>query len=454
MAPAHRATKWPRARGLANLGLMPRTRAGLGPVERAVLANGLGVVVVPEPAATLVGVSVVYNVGFRSEPEGRTGFAHLFEHMMFQGSAHVDKMGHMRTIESAGGIVNGHTRADVTAYYEAVPSAALELALYLEADRMAALALTEENLRNQVAVVKEEIRRNVLNQPYGGFPWIPLPALAFRTYPNAHNGYGDFSHLEQATVEDGRDFYKRYYNPANAVLAVVGGCRTEEVVSLAERHFGAIRGRRRPKHGPWTEPALTSEKHQRVASALVPQPAFAIGYRTPDPVGDLKSFLPYFMLAELLAGGEASRLRRRLLHQDKNATDVSASIGTFGDDAFMVRDPTLLRVVVHHPGQASTEKLLGAVNEEVEALASEGPRKGELERAVASFASSHWKGLAPLLHRCHIVGSVETVQGRAELLSELPDLLAAVAPAQVTGAAEGILSQHRAVYELVAERGK
>ncbi|MCL6091345.1 MAG: insulinase family protein, partial [Actinobacteria bacterium] len=331
---------------------MPKTRAGLGPVERAELANGLRVVVVPEPAAALVGVSVVYNVGFRSEPEGKTGFAHLFEHMMFQGSAHIDKMGHMRTVESAGGIVNGHTRPDVTAYYEAVPSGALELALYLEADRMAALALTEENLRNQVAVVKEEIRRNVLNRPYGGFPWIPLPALAFRSYPNAHNGYGDFSHLERATLQDSIDFYRRYYNPANAVLAVVGGCRTEEVVLLAERYFGAIRRRSAPKYGPWPEPALGSERHQKVVSSLVPQPAFAIGYRTPDPVGDLEGFLPYFMLAEILGSGEASRLRRRLLHQDQSATDVSAFIGTFGDDAFMVRDPTLFTVVVHHPGKA------------------------------------------------------------------------------------------------------
>lgn len=432
---------------------MPSTRTGVGAVERAELDNGLKIVVAPEPGTTLVGVSVVYNVGFRSEPEGRTGFAHLFEHMMFQGSANVAKMEHIRMVESAGGIVNGHTRSDVTAYYEAVPSAALELALYLEADRMSALALTEENLRNQVAVVKEEIRRNVLNRPYGGFPWIPLPALAFRSYPNAHNGYGDFSHLEQATLDDGRDFYTRYYNPANAVLTVVGGCRTEDVVSLAERHFGGIRRRRAPKHGPWPEPALASERRERVISSLVPQPAFAIGYRTPDPVGNLDAFLPYFMLSEVLAGGEASRLRRRLLHEDKNVTDVSTSIGTFGDDAFMVRHPTLLRIVVHHPGRATTDELLQAINQEIEALVAEGPRKGELERAVASFASAHWKGLAPLFQRSHTVGSVETVQGRAELLGELPELLRSVDAAQVVRAAEEALSQHRAVYELVPREG-
>ena len=138
--------------------------------ERTVLSNGLKVVVVPDPAATLVGVAVVYDVGFRSEPEGRTGFAHLFEHMMFQGSAHVGKVEHIRLVESAGGVMNGHTLPDLTAYYEALPPSALELALFLEADRMSSLVVSEENLRNQVDVVKEEILVNVLNRPYGGFP--------------------------------------------------------------------------------------------------------------------------------------------------------------------------------------------------------------------------------------------------------------------------------------------
>ncbi len=211
---------------------MPARRQRLHRFERTVLGNGLKVVVVPDPAVALVGVAVVYNVGFRSEPEGRTGFAHLFEHMMFQGSAHVGKVEHIRLVESAGGTMNGHTLPDLTAYYEALPPSALELALFLEADRMGSLVISEENLRNQVDVVKQEILVNVLNRPYGGFPWIPLPALAFDTYPNAHNGYGDFSHLEQATVKESKDFYNTYYSPSNAVLAVVGACQPDEVFAL------------------------------------------------------------------------------------------------------------------------------------------------------------------------------------------------------------------------------
>src|SRR5690349_6954339 len=191
-------------------------------LTRFTLPNGLRVVLAPDPTAPVVGVSVHYDVGFRSEPEGRTGFAHLFEHLMFQGSDNVAKVEHMQLVQAAGGVCNGHTQADITCFYEALPSAALELALWLEADRMARLSLDEENLRNQVSVVEEEIKVNVLNRPYGGFPWLRLPPVAFDTFPNAHNGYGSFADLESATVADAQVFFTRYYAAGNAVLALAG----------------------------------------------------------------------------------------------------------------------------------------------------------------------------------------------------------------------------------------
>jgi zinc protease len=416
--------------------------------QRSVLSNGLKVLVVPDPADNLVGVSVVYNVGFRSEPEGRTGFAHLFEHMMFQGSAHVGKVEHIRLVESAGGVMNGHTRADLTAYYEALPPSALELALFLEADRMGSLAITEENLRNQVDVVKEEILGNVVNRPYGGFPWIPLPALAFDLYPNAHNGYGDFSHLEQATVEESKDFYTTYYAPSNALLTVVGSCQPDEVFSLAERYFGPIPHRPVPAHGPWPEPRLAKDRHRRVSDPLVPQPAFAIGYRTVDPVGQLGRYVVYHLLAAVLGSGDASRLTARLLHKDHNVTDVGCMLGTFGDDDFFVRDPSLFQVVVFHPGTATTDALLEVIDEEVERLASDGPTKEELARVVASSSADVWRSLDSILNRSHIMGSVETVHGSAELIDELATRLAAVTSADVAAAAADLAGQHRAVLEL------
>ena len=146
-------------------------------LHRATLANGLRVLVVPDPATPVVGVAVHVDVGFRSEPEGRTGFAHLFEHLMFQGSESLEKLAHFRHVQSSGGVFNGSTHQDYTDYFEVLPAAALERALFLEADRLRAPTLTEANLRNQIDVVKEEIRLNVLNRPYGGFPWILLPPV-------------------------------------------------------------------------------------------------------------------------------------------------------------------------------------------------------------------------------------------------------------------------------------
>jgi zinc protease len=425
------------------------TRQQVSRVERAVLGNGLKVVVVPDPSVPLVGVAVVYNVGFRSEPEGRTGFAHLFEHMMFQGSAHVGKGEHMGILESAGGVFNGHTLPDVTAYYEALPASGLELALFLEADRMASLVISEENLQNQVDVVKEEIKVNVLNRPYGGFPWIPLPALIFSRFPNAHNGYGDFADLEGASVSDTADFFATYYNPANAVLAVVGACRPDEVMSLTERYFGRLRRRRVPKHGPWPEPRLTTDRRQVIRDPLAPQPAFVMGYRTPDPVKELDHYLAYYVVAQLLGAGDSSRLPARLIHRDHLATHVDCQVGVMGMEAFFIRDPSLLQVVVFHPGTATTDALVATVEAEIGHLADEGPAPRDLARALATTRSEMWSSLDSLLDRAHIVGSIEAVHGQAELFEELPRRLAAVTEADVAAAAADLLSQHRAVVELV-----
>ena len=162
-------------------------------LESRTLANGLRVVIAPDSIVPVVTVGVYYKIGFRLEPQGRSGFAHLFEHMMFQGSANAPKMEHIKLINSSGGVLNGSTMYDVTNYYEAVPSNALGRVLWLEADRMRALKVDDENLKNQRDVVKEEVRVNVLNQPYGGFPWLDMPPVAFRNWANAHNFYGDFA---------------------------------------------------------------------------------------------------------------------------------------------------------------------------------------------------------------------------------------------------------------------
>lgn len=192
------------------------------PVAYHKLDNGLKVVLSQDKTAPIVIVAVYYNIGFRIEPRDRTGFAHLFEHMMFQGSANLGKMEFIRLVQSNGGVLNGSTRFDFTNYFEIVPSHKMETVLWAEADRMRSLAITQENLTNQQGVVTNEVKVNVLNQPYGGFPWLDMPQYANENWYNSHNFYGDLADLEAATLKDVQDFFNTYYAPNNAVVVLVG----------------------------------------------------------------------------------------------------------------------------------------------------------------------------------------------------------------------------------------
>jgi len=418
-------------------------------VTKAALANGLRLVLAPDHTAPVVAVAVHYDVGFRSEPEGRTGFAHLFEHLMFQGSEHVGKAEHPKHVQAAGGIFNGSTHPDHTDYYELLPAGALELALFLEADRMRAPKITQENLDNQIAVVQEEIRVNVLNRPYGGFPWITLPPVAFDTFPNAHNGYGDFSELEASSLADATDFFDKYYAPGNAVLTVAGDFDEDAIVGLVERYFADIPARPVPGRPSFAEPALSAERHTVATDALAPRPAFAVGYRVPDPVADLAGYLPYLLLSDVLSAGDASRLERRLVQKDRSVIGVDTYLGTFGDP-FDQRDPLLFTLEARHPAESSIETILRAADEELDRLASDGLEPGELDRVRARAASGLLREADDALRRALAMASFELHQGRPELVNELPALLGAVSPADVAAAAATLRAQHRAVLELRA----
>lgn len=229
-------------------------------LERFTLPNGLRVVLAPSTAVPVVGIAVLYDVGIRSEPVGRTGFAHLFEHLMFQGSEKVPKLAHARYVQGAGGSFNGSTHLDYTVYHETLPSTALERGLFLEADRMRGPRITERNLRNQVDVVSEEINTSVKNRPYGGFPWLHLPPLLFDGFANTHDGYGSQVDLDSATVAEANAFFEQYYAPANAVLCVAGGIDVEETTALVARHFGTVPARPVPVRPSFAEPALTGSR--------------------------------------------------------------------------------------------------------------------------------------------------------------------------------------------------
>jgi len=416
-------------------------------IERFTLPNGLRVVLNPDRSAPVVGIAVYYDVGFRSEPEGRTGFAHLFEHLMFQGSVNLERGEADRLIEGNGGIMNGSTHPDFTVYISQLPSNALELGLFLEADRMRGARLTTESVRNQVDVVKEEINVNVNNQPYGGFPWIDLPPVMYSTFNNAHNGYGSFVDLEAASVEAAEDFFAHYYAPGNAVLAIAGDIDLAEVRSLVARHFGAIAARPVPPLPDCSEPLPTAERRSRKVDPLAPMPAVAVGYRIPDPVTDGDAFLPAVVLNEVLAGGDASRLYQRLVKKDRLAADLGGVIGAFGDP-FEMRDPTMLQLLVWHPG-APVEAVLAAIDDEIATVAA-GLGPEEVDRVVTSLVSNHLRQLDNVLQRAMAVGLFEQQRGHAELVNELPARLGAVTPDAVAEAAtRWLVRPGRAVLEVV-----
>jgi predicted Zn-dependent peptidase len=417
------------------------------------LDNGLRVVLAPDKSAPVVGVGVLYDVGIRSEPEGRTGFAHLFEHLMFQGSANLEKLEHFRHVQSSGGTFNGSTHFDYTNYFEALPSNALERALFLEADRMRSPRITEENLANQLDVVKNEIRVNVLNRPYGGFPWIYMPQVMFDTFANSHNGYGGFEDLESATTADAKDFFMKYYAPSNAVLAVAGDLDVDATVELIEKHFGSLRKRRAPKRPSFGEPPLTAERRDTHHDPHAPIPAVAIAYRAPDPVNEFDALLAGALLAEVLSDGDASRLQRRLVQRDHLVTDVGAYIGEFGDP-FDERDPTVFTISAHYPEAKSLDKILRAIDEELAGIVENGLEPGELDRVRTRLISVLLRDLDAVISRTLEFAKFQLVHGRAELVAELPERLAAVTEADIRAAAATLRPDNRAVLELIAGGAK
>ncbi|GAB3499436.1 M16 family metallopeptidase [Amycolatopsis cihanbeyliensis] len=420
-------------------------------LTRLTLDNGLRVVLAPDRTAPVVGVSVHYDVGFRSEPEGRTGFAHLFEHLMFQGSESLEKLAHFRHVQGSGGIFNGSTHPDYTDYFQVLPSGGLERALFLEADRMRAPKLTKENLANQIDVVKEEIRLNVLNRPYGGFPWILLPPVLYSTFPNAHNGYGDFTDLEQASIDDCAAFFDTYYAPANAVLTVAGDFEVDHASQLIEKHFGDVPYRPVPPRPSFGEPRPSEELRGSHSDPHAPLPALAVGYRMPDPVNEVDGYLANLVLSGLLADGDGSRLQQRLVHREPLVTDINAGAGLFGP--FEARDPDTFSVTAVYPHEVSPEQVLGALDEELETLATTPPAEQELAKITARWSANLHAEHDRLISRTLALGSFELLYGDPALVYGLADRIAAVTPSDVATAAKALRPDARAVLVVEPAQG-
>jgi zinc protease len=401
----HRKLGWPLAAVLLLTFLSPLTQAKplSVPVVYYKLPNGLRVVVSEDHNAPVVTVSVYYNVGFRIEPKQRTGFAHLFEHMMFQGSANVKKFEHAKFVEANGGSLNGHTDFDYTNYYETMPSDRVELGLWLEADRMRSLDVTLENLKNQQNVVSEEVRVNVLNQPYGLFEWIDLWGNANQNYFNSHNGYGDLKDIEAATIEDVRSFFKTYYAPNNAVLTVVGDVDANQVKKMVEKYFSDIPKQPQPTRPDISEPPQAKEKSVTEPDKLATVPALAVGYHA--PAQNSPDFAPTVLLNLILQGDDSSRFYQRLVKEKELSLDLAGAVNLYGNEFDYFGPMIMTTRTTYKPGHTGAE-----IVKEMDAVIADVVQNGVSEKELAD---------AKVRYRSNYYNQLESTFGKAHLLSTL-----------------------------------
>ncbi|HLE32343.1 MAG TPA: pitrilysin family protein [Bacteroidota bacterium] len=354
------------------------------PVEYHKLKNGLKVVLSPDKTAPTVVVAVYYNIGFRIEPKDRTGFAHLFEHMMFQGSQNLGKMEFIKLVQSNGGVLNGSTRFDFTNYFEILPAHKLETALWAEADRMKGLAITQDNLVNQQGVVKNEVKVNVLNQPYGGFPWLDMPQYANTNWYNAHNFYGDLEHLDAATLADVKAFFETYYAPNNAAIAIVGDIDTKEALAMVEKYFGSIPSQKQPPKPDISEPRQEKEKRFTKKDTLALRPALAFAYQMPQR--NTPEYYAMGILDQILLQGDDSKLTQVLAKQKGYTDNVGGGINLLGN-MFNYNGPMLWMASLIHDPTTSTDDILKAVDGVIEEARTKMVDRAALNRAFIKIRS-------------------------------------------------------------------
>jgi zinc protease len=391
------------------------------------LENGLRVLTHEDHSAPVINLQVWYHVGSKDERPGRTGFAHLFEHLMFKGSRNVGPEEHAELIKSIGGVDNAYTTEDVTVYWQTFPSNYLEMVLWLEADRMASLAITEESFRSEREVVKEERRLRIENPPYGRVIEV-LYANAFDVHPYRHIVIGSMDDLNAATVEDVRDFFETYYRPDNATLVIVGDFDTHQALAWVRKYFGNIPPGKRPiPRVTVTEPPKTREK-RLVERMAVPLPALIAGYYIPED-GHPDSYA-LKILSRLLSVGQSSRLYRRLVY------DLRLAAAVFGMGNF-TEHPNLFFVgAIVNPGH-TPEAAEKAIVEELERLKTEPVAARELEKAKNQMVSE-------------ILFARQSNQGKADALGRAAVLLKD--PARVNTEVQRLLAVTPEEIQRVARR--
>lgn len=391
------------------------------PIENFRLDNGLLVTLSQDNTAPIVAVNLWYHVGSANERAGRTGFAHLFEHMLFQGSEHVEANEHFELVQRAGGTLNGSTWLERTNYFETVPSNQLELALWLEADRMGALlpAMTQKKLDTQRDVVKNERRWSVDNQPYGTW-WEKLPALAFpESHPFHHSLIGSMEDLSEASLEDVEQFFRTFYTPDNAVLSIAGDFDAAEARKLVEKHFGGIpRGKGKPPLQGLEVSERFGETLRLVVEDDVSLPRIYLAFRS--PVFGSEGYYVASVTGAILGMKQGSRLYRSLVRERQIAADASAF--TFD----LAKGSDLLILDVTGRPETSAERLEREVEREVDELVAKGVTDEEVERAIALIQTDIITALQSASERADRLSMFATLLGDPALINRQADRYGAV----------------------------
>jgi zinc protease len=339
-------------------------------IEKYTLDNGLRVMLNPDDSSPVVSIAVYYDVGSRNERKGRDGFAHLFEHIMFQGSENVAKSEHFQLISKAGGTMNGTTGSQRTNYYETLPANQLPLAIWLESDRMKSLKITQENLENQRAVVLEEKRQRYDNQPYGQI-FDLLSEMVFCNFANSHSTIGSNEDLNAADLSDVAEFFRIYYAPNNAVLTVSGSFEIDEAKSLIEKYFATIPSQPKPTQVDVGEPVEVAVKHKTWEDKLAPFPAFLIGWKVPPR--RTKDFYAIYLAGKLLYEGESSRLYQKLVKGEESVLQLFG----FTDDR---RGPSMAVIGAIPKPDNDVKQIREVIFNEINELSTNGVSVEEMEK--------------------------------------------------------------------------
>ncbi|MDT5159375.1 MAG: zinc protease [Acidobacteriota bacterium] len=390
-------------------------------LEQYTLGNGLRVVLSEDHSVPVVSVAVYYDVGSRNEREGRTGFAHLFEHMMFQGSENVPKAGHFQYVFNNGGTMNGTTSSERTNYFETLPSSQLPLALWLESDRMRSLKVTQENLDNQRDAVKEEKRLSYDNRPYSS-AFLRLNELVYRNHRNAHSTIGSMEDLDAATVEDVREFFRIYYAPNNAVLAITGDFDSAEARTLVEKYFVTIPAQAAPPPVDVSEPPEVSERRETYRDPFAQLPAIMLGWKVPPR--RTVDFYALSLASDLLLDGDSSRLYQRLVKDEESVVGIQGGLGER-------RGPSTLYVfAIPKPGH-STEEIRATIHEEIERLAREGPTADEMEKLRNTLLNDAVRSRQSTLFRAQRLAEYALYDGDPLLVNTELERYLAVVPEEI-----------------------